>query len=1226
MYEIDQHLGFEVADALKALDDLDRKFATFGSRLDTTVSQIQSFNTKASSMLTLMQQLSTQANSMAAAFGSIRAPSDDLLTGKVFRGGQTTGLTGGAAAKQMEDWIAGCQKAGGMAQATEEALNRLGQNGTKSVQSVTLSWQTFARVAQTQALIRGFNLLRNTVEESFTSFEAFSKQVGEIAAINPERRFDEIAASVRQMSDAFNQPLNRTAEAQYQTISDQFIRTTDVTNIMTAANKLAKAGAQDLAASSQLLTGALNAYGESSDKAALRAAEFFETIKLGRLRASELGTALGRVQGIAHELGVSIEELNASLVSITIGGVKSNEAATQLRGIMSSLLKPSDELKKAFNAIGVESGTQAIATYGFQGTLNALWKAIDGNKAAAAALFPNVRAMAGDFRLAGEGARAFNEAMEVQTKLDRESLNKPYEAFRATDSERLNTELNKLKNFFTTEFGAKLVAQLNDVVQAIGGGNGILGALRVLTSETPRDIALVGALALAFKGLALGATQARQGFALLDLSVKANSASITRYFGTLKGVLGMLAAIETAKVAGTSLGNWYADRLAAPQEAIQAKATRELEIEKTKSDAAIRLAENTAAKQFQILRQSVAEASREYLRDTNNFKARAAEIEHATQKSFDTVLSSRQKLTRDLFTASEAAAKNAATVPDTIEKLSRDVEERRFRSETAAIGDPIEAYVARLQNLIEEYQTLQGTAKDDREQKLADDAWQRVQAYKELIQAQVKMLGGEDSLVRVAQLEDDLTQRKIEALAEYERTQKQVATEAEARAHTAETHNAELEKLRLKIQNELKATAKDTEGNVSFKDTTKYKADLAAAAADTQEFLRLVKEYGADFSAEFLGDPRAFEAMTREAERALASAHLQTIEVAPEALGNLRNQLKNSIAGLRAEIPAIARLEKLTGENVLQVGVDKVLTDAASKFQASLTKSVQYTTDVKSRELARSEYAQGRATFAPLYEGANTASGEEWGKVDTAFRTAEKLSQTVNVTRDQVEALKASLNSIDWGQVFSGTDTIRAKSAMQTMLSALDTMARHAAVPPPKSEETEAQEIQIILNGLERRKQAEEEAKKATQGATTAAVDLSSALSRVANTDLSQLLWQLTSINRAMSNTAMPAAAERLETAMFGGHFATGGRGTDTQMAMLSKGKFVLNAESTRKWASQAIAMNAGVQPVFHNVGGNVTNVGDINVTVSGGGSSHQTARSIAAALKRELRKGTSTL
>ena len=77
---------------------------------------------------------------------------------------------------------------------------------------------------------------------------------------------------------------------------------------------------------------------------------------------------------------------------------------------------------------------------------------------------------------------------------------------------------------------------------------------------------------------------------------------------------------------------------------------------------------------------------------------------------------------------------------------------------------------------------------------------------------------------------------------------------------------------------------------------------------------------------------------------------------------------------------------------------------------------------------------------------------------------------------------------------------------------------------------------------------------------------------------------------------------------------------------MLTPGEMVMSAATTRRFASQLTAMNAGVRPSFHNQGGHVTNVGDINVTVQGGGTGRQTARSIATELRRELRRGTSIL
>lgn len=291
------------------------------------------------------------------------------------------------------------------------------------------------------------SMVRDAFKDAYASALEFSKAVGEIRTIDPSRSFGEIAANIRGLSDAFNQPLSHVAEAQYQVISDQFVTAADRANILTAANQLAKVGNDDLVASAQLLTGALNAYGESSDMAGVRAAQFFESVNLGRFRMSELGTAFGRVQSIGHELGLSMEELQASLITVTIGGVKSNEAATQLRGAMTALLKPSEGMKKAFHEIGVDSGEAAIATWGFQGTLQQLMEYTGGSATRMAELFQNVRGLAGVLRIAGEGAKAYNEGID-KLHISQENLNKIFKEFTETDAEKLTKELNKVKNFW----------------------------------------------------------------------------------------------------------------------------------------------------------------------------------------------------------------------------------------------------------------------------------------------------------------------------------------------------------------------------------------------------------------------------------------------------------------------------------------------------------------------------------------------------------------------------------------------------------------------------------------------------------------------------------------------------------------------------------------------------------------------------------------------------------
>jgi len=95
------------------------------------------------------------------------------------------------------------------------------------------------------------------------------------------------------------------------------------------------------------------------------------------------------------------------------------------------------------------------------------------------------------------------------------------------------------------------------------------------------------------------------------------------------------------------------------------------------------------------------------------------------------------------------------------------------------------------------------------------------------------------------------------------------------------------------------------------------------------------------------------------------------------------------------------------------------------------------------------------------------------------------------------------------------------------------------------------------------------------------------------------------------------------------GRAAGGPTGTDTIPAMLSPDEFVVRASSARKFASQLVAMNAGVRPIFRSEGGPTTNIGDISfgdLHIGGGKGADATARQLMSAIKRELRRGSGTL
>jgi hypothetical protein len=169
----------------------------------------------------------------------------------------------------------------------------------------------------------------------------------------------------------------------------------------------------------------------------------------------------------------------------------------------------------------------------------------------------------------------------------------------------------------------------------------------------------------------------------------------------------------------------------------------------------------------------------------------------------------------------------------------------------------------------------------------------------------------------------------------------------------------------------------------------------------------------------------------------------------------------------------------------------------------------------------------------------------------------------------------------------------------------------------------EAERLKGIIDQLTPPASQVDDAAKEAQSALGAIPDMSGLAANIQAA--ATAMWNLA----AASQNVQPPSVQM--TAHSGGvawKFLAGGGpvGTDVIPAMLSPGEVVINAASARRFAGQLTAINAGVEPVYRNEGGSVTNIGDINVTVSGGGTTRQTARSIAAELRRELRRGTATL
>lgn len=178
----------------------------------------------------------------------------------------------------------------------------------------------------------------------------------------------QLGQGVLDLSNMTGESFNTIQEGMYDTISSG-VKAEDSINFLKVAVKSAKGGFTDTATAVDGLTSVINAYGLKTEEAANISNQMFIAQNLGKTTFGEMSQYLGNVIPISASLKVKTNELFSSLAVLTANGIKSGEAVTGLKSAMSNIIKPSDEAKKASEALGLKFDASAVASKGWMGFL-----------------------------------------------------------------------------------------------------------------------------------------------------------------------------------------------------------------------------------------------------------------------------------------------------------------------------------------------------------------------------------------------------------------------------------------------------------------------------------------------------------------------------------------------------------------------------------------------------------------------------------------------------------------------------------------------------------------------------------------------------------------------------------------------------------------------------------------------------------------------------------------
>lgn len=278
------------------------------------------------------------------------------------------------------------------------ADNRQFLRATKTVKTTIKNVAKLSAGLATVAIGGGVQAVRRSME-----FNKAMAEANTIARLGADD-FAKLNAQIKELAKETGATTQELTSGLYQALSAG-VPPENVIDFLRTSTKGAVAGVTTVDVAVDGLTSALNSYGMEAGKAGDVSDMFFETVRLGKTTFAELAGSIGQVAPLASQAGVSLDQLLAAYASLTKQGVKTEIATTQIRGAITALVKPSKDLETQLKAtFGTASGTEVLARFGLQATLETLAQSTGNSTDALSKLFPEVRGLNGVLGLTGKNA------------------------------------------------------------------------------------------------------------------------------------------------------------------------------------------------------------------------------------------------------------------------------------------------------------------------------------------------------------------------------------------------------------------------------------------------------------------------------------------------------------------------------------------------------------------------------------------------------------------------------------------------------------------------------------------------------------------------------------------------------------------------------------------------------------------------------------------------------
>lgn len=242
----------------------------------------------------------------------------------------------------------------------------------------------------------------------------FEKSMSEIVGLVgvSQGQVDQWSEQIKRLGPELGKSPKELADAMF-FITSAGLRGAEAMDTLVASAKASAGGLGDITAVADAATSAMNAYGSENLSASEATDILVATVREGKVAADELAGSIGKVIPMASVMGVEFNEVGAVLAGLTRIGFDSATATTALRATMTGLLKPTSEAEDTLKEMGLSSEglRKQIKEEGLLAVLFELNNRFQGNEAALAKVFPNVRALSGVLGVLGDNSDEVQEIM-----------------------------------------------------------------------------------------------------------------------------------------------------------------------------------------------------------------------------------------------------------------------------------------------------------------------------------------------------------------------------------------------------------------------------------------------------------------------------------------------------------------------------------------------------------------------------------------------------------------------------------------------------------------------------------------------------------------------------------------------------------------------------------------------------------------------------------------------